>query len=144
MTVILKDRLRELMSRKKINAAQIERKSGLNRNTVYSILGGHSKSPSMHNLQLLAKALDINLEVLTGNKEEDANLEILTASQVKIFADITNIMTKIIIEQNANLSIGKLTALIKEAYEYSIQQDPPIANDTFVKWVIKNRDKFSN
>ena len=37
MTVILKDRLRELMSRKKINAAQIERKAGLNRNTVYSI-----------------------------------------------------------------------------------------------------------
>jgi hypothetical protein len=53
-------------------------------------------------------------------------------------------MTKIIIEQNANLSIGQLTALIKESYEYSIQQDPPMANDTFVKWVIKNRDKFNN
>jgi transcriptional regulator with XRE-family HTH domain len=56
MTIILKDRLRELMSRKKINAAEIERRTGLNRNTVYSILGGHSKSPSMHNLQLLAKS----------------------------------------------------------------------------------------
>lgn len=54
MIISLKDRLRELMSRKKINAAQIERKTGLNRNTVYSILAGHSKSPNMHNLQLLA------------------------------------------------------------------------------------------
>jgi transcriptional regulator with XRE-family HTH domain len=98
MTIILKDRLRELMSRKKINAAEIERRTGLNRNTVYSILGGNSKSPSMHNLQLLAKALNINLEVLTGNKEEDDSFEILTASQVKIFADITNMMTQTIIE----------------------------------------------
>ena len=99
------------MSRKKINAAQIERKTGLNRNTVYSILAGHSKSPNMHNLQLLAKVLDVNLEVLTGNKEEDGNLEILTASQVKIFADITNMMTKIVIEQNINLSAGNLMVL---------------------------------
>ena len=116
MTIILKDRLRELMSRKKINAAEIERRTGLNRNTIYSILGGHSKRPSMHNLQLLAKALDINLEVLTGNKEEDANLEILTANQVKIFADITNMVAQTIIEQNVNLSVSKLTTLIKESY----------------------------
>jgi len=60
----------------------------------------------MHNLQLLAKALNINLEVLTGNKEEDASFEILTASQVKIFADITNMVAQTIIEQNVNLSIG--------------------------------------
>jgi hypothetical protein len=45
------------------------------------------------------------LEVLTGNKEEDDSFEILTASQVKIFADITNMMTQTIIEQNVNLSI---------------------------------------
>ena len=28
--------------------------------------------------------------------------------------------------------------------EAKLVQDPPMASDTFVKWVIKNRDKFGN
>ena len=47
---------------KKINPVEIERKSGLSRNTVYSILAGNSKNPSAANLNLIAKALGVTLE----------------------------------------------------------------------------------
>ncbi|HJD64513.1 MAG TPA: helix-turn-helix domain-containing protein, partial [Rickettsia endosymbiont of Sericostoma sp.] len=39
----------------------MEKKTGISRNTVYSILYGSSKNPSATNLQLIAKALDVNL-----------------------------------------------------------------------------------
>ena len=58
----LQVKISELMAQKKINAIDIEKETGLNRNTVYSIIAGNSKNPSAHNLQLIAQALGVTLE----------------------------------------------------------------------------------
>jgi len=60
----LNKKLSQLMNQKNISAGDIEKTTGLNKNTIYSILTGHSKNPGVHNLQLIAKALNVTLESL--------------------------------------------------------------------------------
>ncbi|MCC8371398.1 MAG: helix-turn-helix transcriptional regulator, partial [Rickettsia endosymbiont of Pseudomimeciton antennatum] len=116
--VNLQTKLSSLMMQKNINAVEIEKKTGLSRNTVYSILYGSSKNPSANNLQLIAKALDISLEALVVNNE--VNFEVLTVDQMKIFSKATSLTINMLIEKNLNFSFANLTALIKEVYEYAL------------------------
>ncbi|WP_342271064.1 helix-turn-helix transcriptional regulator [Candidatus Tisiphia endosymbiont of Parasteatoda lunata] len=131
----LQARLNSLMAQKNINAIDIERKTGLSRNTVYSILYGSSKNPSANNLQLIAKALDINLEALVIDNE--INLEILTVDQIKIFSKATSATINILIERNLSFSLRNLTTLIKEVYEYALKKQ--FVDNTFIDWII---DKY--
>ncbi|MDR0774598.1 MULTISPECIES: helix-turn-helix domain-containing protein [unclassified Candidatus Tisiphia] len=131
----LQARLNSLMAQKNINAIDIERKTGLSRNTVYSILYGSSKNPSANNLQLIAKALDINLEALVIDNE--INLEILTVDQIKIFSKATSATINILIERNLSFSLRNLTALIKEVYEYALKKQS--VDNIFIDWII---DKY--
>ena len=137
----LQNRIRELMAQKDINAVKIEKTTGLNRNTVYSILAGNSKTPSAQNLQLIAKALGVSLEFLLLDVEK-IMIENLTAEQIKIFCDATNSVTTSIIEKKINISLEKLVALIKEVYQYSIEAEPPHIDNKFLRWTIDKYHKF--
>ena len=139
----LQNRIRELMAQKDINAVKIEKTTGLNRNTVYSILAGNSKTPSAQNLQLIAKALGVSLEFLLLDVEK-IMIENLTAEQIKIFCDATNSVTTSIIEKKKNISLEKLVALIKEVYQYSIEAEAesPHIDDKFLRWTIDKYNKL--
>jgi transcriptional regulator with XRE-family HTH domain len=134
----LQARLNSLMAQKNINAIDIERKTGLSRNTVYSILYGSSKNPSANNLQLIAKALDINLEALVIDNE--INLEILTVDQIKIFSKATSATINILIERNLSFSLRNLTTLIKEVYEYALKKQS--VDNIFIDWIIDKYHKL--
>ncbi|MDR0296496.1 MAG: helix-turn-helix transcriptional regulator [Rickettsia sp.] len=133
--VSLQTKLSSLMTQKNINAVEIEKKTGMSRNTVYSILYGSSKNPSASNLQLIAKALDVNLEALVVDNE--VNLEVLTIDQMKIFSKATSLTINMLTEKNLNFSFANLTALIKEVYEYALKKQ--YVDNTFIDWVI---DKY--
>jgi transcriptional regulator with XRE-family HTH domain len=133
--VNLQTKLNSLMIQKNINAVEIEKKTGISRNTVYSILYGSSKNPSATNLQLIAKALDVNLEALVVDNE--ANLEVMTVDQMKIFSKATSLTINILTKKNLNFSFGNLTALIKEVYEYDLKKQS--VDNTFIDWMI---DKY--
>ncbi|WP_425361976.1 helix-turn-helix domain-containing protein [Candidatus Tisiphia endosymbiont of Mystacides longicornis] len=133
--VNLQIKLNSLMIQKNINAVEIEKKTGISRNTVYSILYGSSKNPSATNLQLIAKALDVNLEALVVDNE--VNLEVMTVDQMKIFSKSTSITINMLTEKNLNFSFANLTALIKEVYEYSLKKQS--VDNTFINWMI---DKY--
>ncbi|WP_375359799.1 helix-turn-helix domain-containing protein [Candidatus Tisiphia endosymbiont of Nemotelus uliginosus] len=123
------------MLQKNINAIKIEKKTGLSRNTVYSILYGSSKNPSASNLQLIAKALNISLEELVVNNETTP--EILTIDQMKIFSKATSLTINILIEKNLSFSSANLISLIKEVYEYALKKQ--FVDHTFIDWII---DKY--
>jgi len=131
----LQAKLSQLMTEKKITAVDIERETGLNRNTVYSIIAGNSKNPSAHNLQLIAKALNVNLESILIDYE-DANLDSLSPQQMQAFVEATNTTVSIIIEKELNFSLNKIITLIKEVYQYSIKVDPPCIDTRFIHWII--------
>ncbi|WP_341756930.1 helix-turn-helix transcriptional regulator [Candidatus Tisiphia endosymbiont of Nemotelus nigrinus] len=133
--VNLRTKLSLLMLQKNINAIKIEKKTGLSRNTVYSILYGSSKNPSASNLQLIAKALNISLEELVVNNETTP--EILTIDQMKIFSKATSLTINILIEKNLSFSSANLISLIKEVYEYALKKQ--FVDHTFIDWII---DKY--
>lgn len=135
--VNLQIKLNSLMIQKNINAVEIEKKTGISRNTVYSILYGSSKNPSATNLQLIAKALDVNLEALVVDNE--VNLEVLTVDQMKIFSKSTSITINMLTEKNLNFSFTNLTALIKEVYEYALKKQS--VDNTFIDWMIEKYHK---
>lgn len=136
----LQAKISELMSQKNINAADIERKTGLNKNTVYSIIAGNSKNPSAHNLQLIAQALGVTLESILID-EKDFLFNSLTEAQMKIFVDATGITVNTIIANNLNFSLDKLISIIKEVYQYAIKTNPPSVDNRFVDWLI---DKYKS
>ncbi len=127
-------RLSDLMTQRKISASDIEKMTGLNKNTIISILTGVSKNPSASTLQQIAKALDVTLEyILSG---EDITFYNLTSEQLKVFNHVTSVVTDIVISKNLHITIDKLYLLIKETYEYSIKIEPSSIDERFIHWLI--------
>ena len=137
----LQKKLTKLMHDKGMSAVDIEKSTGINRNTIYSILAGNSKQPSANNLYLIAKALSISLESFFTN-QEDLSFENLTPEQIKIFNEAVNCITDIVIEKNITLSMDKLYSLIKELYQYSINTNPPNIDNKFAHWLLNKYAKL--
>ena len=136
----LQTKISELMTHKKINAIDIEKATGINRNTVYSIIAGNSKNPSAYNLQLIATALGVTLESILID-EEEMQINSLSDQQMKAFADSTNATINIIIEKELNFPLCKLLSIIKEVYQYALKTNPPYVDNKFVDWLL---DKQKN
>jgi transcriptional regulator with XRE-family HTH domain len=138
--VNLQKKITELMTQKKINAVDIEKETGLNRNTVYSIIAGNSKNPSAYNLQLIAQALGVTLESILID-EGEVEISSLSNQQMQAFADATSITINKIIEKDLDFSLIKLISIIKEVYQYTLKANPPSVDDRFVDWLL---DKYKN
>lgn len=132
-------KINELMTQKKITVLDIEKNTGINRNTIYSILSGTSKNPSASNLQLIAKALGVSLQAILMDEAEIGS-DRLNRNQMETFRDVTAATINIIIEKNKEMPLDKIVSLIKEVYLYSIKLDPPSIDNRFIDWLI-DKDK---
>ncbi len=133
----LQSKITELMAQKKVTAVDIEKSTGLKRNTLYSITSGSSKSPTVHNLQLIAKGLNVSMEalMLDGGVIEYAPL---TGQQMMTFSDATRATIDFVLGKDYNFTLEKLIFLIKEIYQYSIKIDPPVVDNRFIQWLVDN------
>ena len=116
-------KLSELMTQKSITVSDIEKLTGLNKNTINSILNGASKNPTANTLRAIAKALDVSLEFILS--DDQINIEALTKDQIKIFSEVTSKTIDIVIDKDLRFTMDKLNFIIKEIYQYSIKRDPP-------------------
>ena len=132
-------RLSEVMENQKLSVTDIEKTTGLNKNTINSILTGTSKNPSANTLRSIAKALNVSLESILS--DDELNLETLTKDQMKIFSKVTDTTISIIIDKNLYFTIDKLNMLIKEIYDYSIKVNPPYIDDKFIHWIVDKHNK---
>jgi len=135
----LRARITELMAEKKITAVDIEKATGLKRNTVYSITAGTSKNPSVHNLQLIAKALNVSMEtlMLDGGAVGEA---LLNTEQITAFGDSAKAVALVAASKGYHFNMDKLIFLIKEVYQYSIKISPPAVDERFTHWLLdKNK-----
>ena len=123
-------KLSELMTQKNITISDIEKLTGLNKNTINSILTGASKNPTANTLRAIAKALDVSLEFILSDNE--INIDALDKNQMKIFSEVTSTTIDIIINKNLSFTIDKLNSLIKEIYQYSVKVDPPYIDERFI------------
>jgi transcriptional regulator with XRE-family HTH domain len=127
------------MTQKNITISDIEKLTGLNKNTINSILTGASKNPTANTLRAIAKALDVSLEFILSDNE--INIDALDKNQMKIFSEVTSTTIDIIINKNLSFTIDKLNSLIKEIYQYSIKVDPPYIDERFIHWIIDKHNK---
>jgi putative transcriptional regulator len=132
-------KLSELMTQKNITISDIEKLTGLNKNTINSILTGASKNPTANTLRAIAKALDVSLEFILSDNE--INIDALDKNQMKIFSEVTSKTIDIIINKNLSFTIDKLNSLIKEIYQYSVKVDPPYIDERFIHWIIDKHNK---
>jgi len=132
----LQVRINELMNEKKINAVDIEKATGLKRNTVYSITSGTSKSPSVHNLQLIAKALNVSMETLMLDGGGAVSEALLTNEQMHAFGDSAKAVAGAAVSKGYSFNMDKFIFLIKEAYQYSIKISPPAVDERFIHWLL--------
>jgi predicted transcriptional regulator len=63
--------LQQLIDEKNVNPAEIERRCGVKRRTIYEVLSGRSKSPSFHNAKKIADALGVPLQYFADMVDED-------------------------------------------------------------------------
>jgi len=136
----LQNKISHLMTEKKINAIDIEKETGLNRNTVYSIMAGNSKNPSAYNLQLIASALGVSLESILLD-EESTPVTDLSDQQMKVFASAAHIAIDTIISKKLNFPLLKLISIIKEVYQYALKANPPCVDEKFADWLL---DKYKH
>lgn len=132
-------KLSELMTQKNVTISDIEKTTGLNKNTINSILTGASKNPSANTLRAISRALDVSLESILS--DDDMNINALTKDQMRIFSKVTDATINIIIEKNLNFTIDKLNMLIKEIYHYSVKVNPPYIDDKFIHWIVDKHNK---
>ena len=137
--VSLQLKLSELMTQKNVTITDIEKTTGLNKNTINSILTGASKNPTANTLRAIAKALDVSLEFILS--DEEMNIDGLNKDQMKIFSEVTSATINIIIDKELSFTIDKLNALIKEIYQYSVKINPPYIDDRFINWIVDKHNK---
>jgi transcriptional regulator with XRE-family HTH domain len=124
------------MIKKKISAIDIEKITGLNRNTLYSIIAGTSKKPTAHNLQLIAKALNVSLDEILVDTKISQFQDFLSPEQMQAFSDATTHLVTTCLSKNIAFSLNKLTELIIEAYKYSLKTTPPTIDSKFIDWLL--------
>ena len=132
-------KLSELMTKKNVTVSDIEKTTGLNKNTITSILTGTSKNPSANTLRSIAKALDVSLEFILS--DEEINIDALTKEQMTTFSDVTTTTINIIIDKNLSFTLDKLSSLIKDIYQYSVKLNPPFIDDRFIHWILDKHRK---
>jgi len=134
----LQFKLSELMTKKKITPTDIERKTGLNKNTITSILTGTSKNPSANTLRSIATALDVSLEFILS--DGDISIDALTPEQLKLFSEATTATVNFIIEEKIKFSFNKLITVIKEVYDYTLKKQS--IDKIFIDWTVGKHAKL--
>ena len=132
-------KISELMTQKNVTVTDIEKKSGLNKNTINSILTGASKNPTANTLRAIAKTLDVSLEFILSDEEMD--IAGLNKDQMKLFSEVTSATIDMIIDKDLSFTIDKLNALIKEIYQYSTKINPPCVDVRFINWIVDKHNK---
>lgn len=136
----LHKKISQLMTEKNITATDIERITGINRNTVYSIVAGNSKNPSANNLQLIAKALDVNIDTFLSDEFVPPAFN-LSREELICYKETTTEVIGVILDKKININLLNLVSLIKEVYEYSLKSTPPNVDKRFIDWLIDKQHK---
>jgi transcriptional regulator with XRE-family HTH domain len=137
----LQNKLNQLMYQKNTNPVEMEKKTGLSRNTIYSIIHGSSKNPSVATLKLIAKAFDIELqELLLNNTTEDLilNIPLLQDTCEKVIKELE------LIQHPCTIKYNNIFSFIKEMYEYSVQLGLDYGDENYIKYNIQKLYKSSN
>ena len=70
-TEIIAENIKKYLEKKDLNKRDFAKKCGLKETTLYSILNGETKNPTITSLEPIAKEMDITLDELTNNNDNN-------------------------------------------------------------------------
>lgn len=135
LPVNIKKKMEELH----LTAYAVEKRTGIKKSTIYNILLGRVKSPSIDTIYAIAQALDCSVSDLIGEDAihplftEDSTGYILnwglyvdTLAKVGILLGKTNIKT----------NKHRIYELIEEVYQYSLRTKKQSMDTDFAEWAV--------
>lgn len=138
----LSDIVNYLMRIKNKTPIIIEKETGLNQNTIYSITAGKNHNPSLSTLKLLALGLEVGVERFITNDYSDEEDEKLSFDKMRAFVDTASATIQKLEEMNKNITMHQMLKLINDFYEYSIGVEPPSVDTRYINHMLEK--KFSD
>lgn len=135
----LQEKINNLMSQKNMSAIDIERETGLNKNTIYSITSGASKNPSANTLRLLAKAFDIRLEDLISLDKTSQSGHQLSKEEMLTFSEATSTAIEALIQRKRKVSMSILQSIINDSYKYALEVRPPSVDIRYLNHILDGK-----
>lgn len=143
--ISLQARLEQLMSKKNMTSSDLQRKSNIPIKSISSILNGTSKNPTIKTLKAISEALNITLEQMLS--DDLVSLDGLNRDQLQLYCKSCNVLIDTLIENNYQFSIDKISSMIKEVYEYSLDVNNPLEDyqidQKFIDWLIRKNKHFA-
>ena len=128
------DRIKELIASADLTVASVERKAGINRNYLQSILYGKSKTPKINILQSVAAVLDCDINEIVDLPFKLQNINLPWAKE--LFIKIVEEVDQVFALNNIASDYSFAADVILESYKYSIQNGY-IVNSQFISWYVK-------
>ncbi len=133
----LQKNLEKLIKDHNYQIADLERKAGLRKNNIYNIIKGISKKPSAELLQAVADVFGLTVKDLFTMPTQSSpsltseDLDLLTTVAQQVIAEIK--------VQQLKVSGIDVTSIINEVFDYSVESQLPIADEKFIKWILKQK-----
>jgi transcriptional regulator with XRE-family HTH domain len=122
-----------------LTAYAVEKRTGIKKSTIYNILLGRVKSPSIDTVYAISKALDCNVSDLIGKDEvhplftEDSTGYILNWQlYIDTLVKVGILLGKTDIKTNKH----RIYELIEEVYQYSLRTKKQSIDPDFAEWAI--------
>ncbi len=129
---VIKNNINRLLQEKNWRVADIDNKIGHGR-PVNNIVRGTSKNPTITILQLIAQALNVEIQDLLLEQSDITKVDfaLLSDTYTKVIQEIEPLSQTITFTQN------NVTLLVKETYEYSLKLQLEYADINFINWLVK-------
>jgi transcriptional regulator with XRE-family HTH domain len=128
------DKIKELIELSDLTVASVERKAGIKRNSLQSVLYGRSKSPKINLLQSVASVLDCDIEEIAELPFKLKKIDLPWAKElfIKIVEEVDIILTK----NNVATDYSFVADIILESYKYSVKNNYKV-DIQFINWYVK-------
>lgn len=132
-------RIKDYLKEKDISARELEYRAGLGESTIYNILYGKSKKPSITTVTAICDVLGCTFEELVASDDIKENLK--SSNNVSwesdLYIECTKAVVNIFNERDIAPTTYKALDLIKEVYFYSMAQKNKEADLVFAEWLIQ-------
>lgn len=145
MTYLI-NQLQERLIDQDLSINGLERKAGVKRGVIQNILYGRSKNPRFEVIQAIAQALGCTVNDLTQdqintdnsqphekNSQDDPYLHWDSSLYKKCFDRVEFFMNQV----GKKLTNPEVLDYVNEVYQYTLEQQRSIPDDTFIKWLLK-------
>ena len=127
--------LLKLIKANNYQISDLERRTGVGKNNIYNIVKGVTKKPSAEVLQAIADFFNITVrDLLEETKSMNPSLK---HDDLDLLSRIFSSIIKELKNNNLEIPCSEVTAMLNEAFLYSKDSNSNVADEKFIKWIIK-------